>query len=226
MSTKPYKEKPYLAIDNYIYLYHTNTLIILPGFPDDIQDNTSISWGTSTSLGRSAPIYSYQNSGPRTMQITLAVHRESVNQMNYSAGHTSLFDPGDDYVDVLIKQLQAAALPTYAESEKMVDPPIIACRFGDDIFIKGVVNQNVGVTFEPPILRNGKLAKIQISFGVSEIDAYDATMVSQIGSYRDPGDIKLDTLLDAYGYSSGGYGGGSSKQGGGMLTNRVLSQVM
>lgn len=213
-------KKIFQAIDNYIYLYHTNTLIILPGFPANIQDNTSVSFTPSTSLGRSAPIYSYTGSGPRSIQIDLDVHRESVNLMNYGVGKTTLFDPGDDYVDLLVKQLQAAALPTYAASEKMVDPPLVACRFGDDIYIKGVVNGSVGIAYEPPILRTGKMARVRVGFSVSEVDAYDAIMVSQIGSYRDPGDIMLNPTLEDDVYFKG-IGSGTSNMISSGTSNRA-----
>lgn len=196
--------KIYKNIDNYIYLYHTNTMIILPGFPADLQDSSSAKFSESPSLGRSAPIYSYTGSGPRQVNVQLEVHRESVNLMNYMQANTELFDPGDDYVDVMIKQLQAAALPAYAASEKMVDPPLVACRFGKDVFIKGVINGQVGISYGLPLLRTGKLAQTKISFTVSEVDAYDAIMVSQIGSYRDPGDIKLNPTLDSDVYWTGG----------------------
>ena len=64
----------------------------------------------------------------------------------------------DDYVDVLIRYIEAAALPTYQAANKMVNPPIVAMRLGKDIFIKGVVNGSVGKTYKFPILRNGKYA--------------------------------------------------------------------
>ena len=97
----------------------------------------------------------------------------------------------------------------------MVDPPLVACRFGNDIYIKGIINGAVGISYQPPILKNNKIAKIGISFSVTEVDAYDAIMVSQIGSYRDPGDININTTLDSEMYYSGaaqalrGMGGGN-----------------
>ena len=196
----------YQPIDNYIYLYHTNTLIILPGFPENLTDSTQVSFNSSTSLGRSAPIFSYQGSGPRSMQIDLNIHREALNLMNYTNSNSELkpfFKPEDDYTDVIIRLLQAAALPVYAGSEKMVDPPLVACRFGNDVYIKGIINGSVGISYQLPLLRNNKLAQIAISFNVSEVDAYDAMMVSQIGSYRDPGDININTTLDSEVYYSG-----------------------
>lgn len=210
-------------IDNYIYLYHTNTLIILPGYPQTLSDNTSIRFNSSTSLGRSAPIYSYQNSGPRSISVTLSIHREALNLMNYTNSNSDLkafFNPEDDYTDVIIRQLQAAALPVYAGSEKMVDPPMVACRFGNDIYIKGVLVNSVGVSYGLPVLRNNKLAKIDISFTVEEVDAYDAMMISQIGSYRDPGDINLNTNLDREVYYSGA-GQALRSMGGGNRATRI-----
>lgn len=218
MAIDPQK-RIFQPIDNYIYLYHLNALVILPGFPDNVTDSTGVSFSTSTSLGRSAPIYSYTGSGPRSMQIDLNIHREALNLMNYNIKNSQLaqyFTPDEDYTDVIIRLLQAAALPTYAASEKMVDPPLVACRFGDDIYIKGVINGNVGISYEPPVLRNGKLAKVSISFQVQEVDAYDAAMIAQIGSYRNPGDIVLNTNLDSEMYYSGAgkslrYGSGGSR---------------
>lgn len=200
------KIRIYQPIDNYIYLYHIDKLIILPGYPENITDSTPVNYAQSTSLGRSAPIYSYTGSGPRTMQIDLKIHREAMNLMNYTASNSDLtpwFNPDEDYTDVIIKLLQAAALPAYAASEKMVDPPLVACRFGNDIYIKGVINGPVGIGYAPPILRNNKLAQIDISFSVAEVDAYDALMVSKIGSFRDPGDVIINTSLDSEVYYSG-----------------------
>ena len=229
MAAVDISKKIYVPIDNYIYLYHVPALIILPGYPDNITDSTSVNYSESTSLGRSAPIYSFTGSGPRTMQIDLKVHRESVNLMNYTNSNSIVapyLNPKDDYVDTLIRLLQAAALPTYADSEKMVDPPLVAVRFGNDIFCKGVINGAVGIDYGPPILKNDKFASVSISFGLKEVDAYDAQMVAQIGSYRNPGDIILNTSLDDVRYSSGS---GSSRAvpngriSSGLSPNRVLT---
>ena len=91
---------------------------------------------------------------------------------------------GNDYVDTIIAHLQAAALPNYAAAKKMVDPPLIAIRFGNDIYCKGIVNGAVGVTYGLPILRNGKYARVSINFNITETDPYDAEVVMQQGSFR------------------------------------------
>ena len=47
---------------------------------------------------------------------------------------------------------------------------MVAVRFGNEIFIKGVVTTGVSVTYEKPILSNNKYAVVTIAFTVSEVD--------------------------------------------------------
>ena len=179
-------KKIFNMIDNYIYLYHTDTFIIIPTYPETISDSMSASFSTQIPLSRSAPIYSYQSSGPRSMQINLNLHREMMSQINYSTSNAKV-EMGDDYVDTMIKQIQSIALPRYSASDKMVDPPLIAVRIGSDIFIKGIVQGSVGVTYDLPIIEmNGKdkYGKVSVSFTVSEVDPYDAETVANVGGYR------------------------------------------
>ena len=115
-----------------------------------------------------------------------------------------------DYVDLMINELQSIALPRYAASQKMVDPPLVAVRIGDEIFCKGIVDGGVSVNYSGPILANyvydsngavmkfkdpitnvetpikgkGKYALAEIAFTVTEIDPYDADTVAQLGSFR------------------------------------------
>lgn len=190
-------------IENYIYLYHVDEFIILPSFPEQIQDTLQVSFASTTILSRSAPIYSYSNSGPRTMQITLNLHRDLMQQINYQRSNLKV-TLNDDYVDTIISHIQAAALPNYDASEKLVDPPMVAVRFGDDIYIKGVVNGSVGVGYGLPILRNGKYAQVSINFQVTEVDPYDAQQVMNMGSFRG-----LDSSLERslFGGGTGGLSG-------------------
>lgn len=180
----------YNMIDNYIYLYHINQFIVIPTFPDSITDTMSVNFNKSTPMSRSAPIYSYSDSGPRSLQISLDLHRDMMTQINKDVSTIPVV-VGDDYVDTLIKQVQAIALPAYGASEKLVDPPMIAVRFGNDIYIKGVVTGGVSVTYAAPILDNNKYAHVQVSFTVEEIDPYDAQSVALTGSFRG-----LDTTLE------------------------------
>ena len=126
---------------------------------------------------------------------------EQVNHNNPS----ELF-PGEDYVDRLVKEIQAAALPNYAASEKMVDPPLVACRIGNEIFIKGVIQGAVTVSYSGPILSgkyDDKYAICTVGFSISEVDPYDAQTVMGIGSFRASGDIPMNMSLSQKGSSSG-----------------------
>lgn len=179
-------------IDNYIYMYHLDKYIILPEYADEVTDTSSATFPSSTPLARSAPIYSYSHSGPRTVQVKFTFHREMMKQINY--GNNS-YGVNDDYVDQLIKLVQACTVPSYSMASKMVDPPIIALRMGKDIFIKGVINGSIGLTYGLPILRNGKYAIVSFSLTITEIDPYDANTITRIGSYRS---TSTNSLSDSF----------------------------
>ena len=175
-------------VTNYIYLYHTDKFIIIPEYPESITDNMTSTFNQTTALSRSAPVFTYANSGPRVVTINLELHRDMVNDLNITAGNTNLksnvVSQTDDYVDILIKELQSIALPRYNVNNRAVIPPRVAIRFGNELFISGVVNSAIQCTYSKPILSNGKYAKVSISFTVYEYDPYDATLVSQLGSFR------------------------------------------
>lgn len=176
----------------YIYLYHTDEYFILPQYPSTIADTLESNFSSQNALARTAPVFSYNNSGPRSIDCTLELHRDMMNDINsigsnvkFNNGSDIIYEIGDDYIDVLIKKLQSIALPRYSSENKLVDPPQVAIRFGDDVFIKGVVaSGGISVTYELPLLRNNKYAQVKISFRVSETQPYDADSVGLLGSYR------------------------------------------
>lgn len=170
-------------ITNYLYMYHTDQFVILPSYPDSFQDVLGVQFNSENPMLRSAPIFSYSNSGPRSIQVTLTLQRDIMTQINQGKSNLNL-ELGDDYVDTMIKQLQSIALPRYASGAKMVDPPIIAVRFGNEIFIKGVVEGSIAVTFQKPIIKGDKYEQVQISFGIKEITPYDALSVQENGLMR------------------------------------------
>lgn len=190
--------KIFNMLDNYIYLYHTDTFIIIPAYPENFTDSMRVEYSQESPLMRSAPIFSYSSSGPRQLDVNITMHREMMQQINYGVSNA---DVGlhDDYVDELIKQIQAAALPVYSASSKMVDPPIVAIRFGNEIFCKGVVSGDVRVTYDLPVLQNGKYAQVGLGFTIMEVDPYDALTVQKIGSFRG-----LDTSLERRLWKSAG----------------------
>jgi len=122
-----------------------------------------------------------------------------------------------DSVDTLVKEIQAAVLPTYASSSKMVDPPLVACRVGNEVYIKGIIVGSVSVSYSGPILYNDKYAICTIAFTITEVDPYDAYTVQNIGSFRYSNDIPMNTSLDSNVYKAVGNG----RSGGGRNVNMV-----
>ena len=107
-------EKTGVMIDNYIYLYHTDTIIAIPMYPESVDDSYSVEYSGTSTLSSSAPIYSFAHSGPRQLGVSLKLHRDLMNAIN--TDNTSLAIDGiseDDYLDTAIKQLQAMAVPRY-----------------------------------------------------------------------------------------------------------------
>ena len=176
--------------NNYIYLYHTDEFLVIPTFPDQIMDQMQSTFSQQNALSRTAPVFSYSNSGPRHIQVSLNLHRDMLYGMNTTVAVSNMnVEIGDDYIDTLIKKLQAVALPRYKAENKEVVPPMIAVRFGDEVFIKGVVVGGIAVEYHIPVIQNmdgtgSKYAQVNISFTVYETDPYDAESVSQLGSFR------------------------------------------
>lgn len=186
-----------LIEDCYIFIYHLGQhnegeFVLLPSVPDDVNDSMSSTFNTTNALSRSAPIFSYSYSGPRSIRIQLSLHRDMMQQINVGKSNLSIPDLGDDYIDALLKKLQSIALPNYNTSSKAVVPPMVAVRLGNEVFIKGVVDSAIAVTYKKPVLSNGKYAQVDVSFSVSEVDPYDANTVAEKGSFR--GMTRTNTL--------------------------------
>lgn len=186
--------RPFKMIDNYVYLHHLKEFVIIPTYPDSVTDTTNVQFAQNTPLLRSAPIYSYSLSGPRGVGFDFKLHREMMKEINYKRSNAKV-TLTDDYIDILVKYLQTAAYPKYSAAEKMVDPPLVTVRLGDEIYIKGVVSGNVQTAYSGPLLvdenGNEKYAIVEISFSVNEVDPYDADLVAMSGSFRG-----LDTTLE------------------------------
>ena len=176
----------YILPDNYIYISHLDEdfqFWRLPCCPETISDSMSSTFGETSALGRSAPVFTYSKSGPRSVQINIKLHRNMMDDINVGVSNAKI-KTGEDYVDSLIKALQAIALPKYNLSNKAVEPPLVALRLSNEVFIKGVVNGSIGLEYKLPILENGKYAQVSLQLTVSEVDPYDATTVFTNGSFR------------------------------------------
>jgi hypothetical protein len=143
------------------------------------------SFQQTNALGRTAPVFTFNNAGPRTVQISIPLHRDIMDDINTGLKGTQLDDvQGEDYVDNLIRALQSIALPKYNVENKAVEPPLIALRLSNEIFIKGVLASDIGLTFTKPIRYDGKYAQVDLSLAIAEVDPYDATTVFKNGGFR------------------------------------------
>ena len=203
-----------MQCNNYIYIYHLNKYWYIPVSPDDVSDSMSSTFAETSALSRSAPVFTYSRSGPRTVSVNLSLHRDMMrdfaNQTGKRLDHSKfikltgliraenrdLFEEkqentpsslSQDYIDSLIRALQSVSLPNYSsynQNSKVVTPPMIAVRLGNDIFIKGVVNSSITVQYRKPIMADGKYSTVGIQFAISEVDPYTANQVKKQGSFR------------------------------------------
>lgn len=170
-------------IVNYIYLFHTEEWLLLPEYPDSVQDKMDSTFARTNALSRTAPVITYSYSGPRDVQIQLHLHRDLVDDLNIDYSKWDL-EPGEDFIESLLRKLQAIALPVYNASNKSVIPPMVAVKLGNDIFIKGVVIGGVSIEYQKPILADNRYAQANLNFTVYEVEPYDATTVGKDGSFR------------------------------------------
>ena len=158
----------------------------MPDYPDDLSDIQSPKWSPSQPLLRTAPIQSYSGNDARKITYQSKWHRDMMNDINSSNSSIAKdidFSSDEDYVDRAIKQLLAAQLPVYNSAKMQVQPPTVAMRLGNEIYIKGVLT-GCGIHYAKPILRNNKYAQIDVSIEIIETEPYDAEMVLELGSFR------------------------------------------
>lgn len=173
--------------ENYIYISHLEPdqfkFWRLPTCPETISDSMQSTFGETNALGRTAPVYTYSKSGPRQVQINIELHRDIMDDINFAVSNADLLT-GEDYVDSLVRALQSISLPKYNLSNKAIEPPIVALRLSNEVFVKGVVNGAIGLTYKLPLLSNGRYAQISLSLTISEVDPYDSSSVFKNGSFR------------------------------------------
>lgn len=181
-----YNTNPFILDDNYIYISHLDEALrywVLPCVSDEIGDTLGSNFQATTALGRTAPVYTYSNSGPRTVHISLSLHRDMMEDVNHQFSNATL-GYGEDYLDNLLHALQACAVPKYNLTDKAIEPPLVAVRLTNELFIKGVLINAISVTYRKPILSNGKYAQISLGLDIAEIDPYDADSIYTNGSFR------------------------------------------
>lgn len=172
--------------NNYLYISHLDEdeqFWLLPNTPDSISDTMQSTFQQTNALGRTAPVFTYSNSGPRVVQISLKLHRDMLDDLNVGVSNSGV-PTGHDYMDTLINALQAIALPKYNLNNKAIEPPLIAIRIENQIFIKGILNGPIALSYGLPVQADGKYAVVNLSLQIAEVDPYDSTSVYKNGGFR------------------------------------------
>jgi hypothetical protein len=189
---------------NVIYISHLDKdyqYWILPSTPTTITDTMTSTFQETNALGRSAPVLTYSNSGPRRVQISLSFRIDDFSEKN--ANNKSIQkgccrpEIGEYEHDGFLRALQSVSLPKYDMSNKAVEPPLVALRLANEVFIKGVITSDIGITYGLPIIYGNRYACVEVTFTITEVDPYDAAAVFTNGSFR--GVVK--TLKDGMGLS-------------------------
>ena len=181
-------------IDSYIYIYHLGLKFNLPTLPDSLSDNMPIDFSTQPVLARSAPQISWSSAGPRSIHITIPIHRQIFAMENDFKTFLPLdalqkygVDPESikkyDAADWLINALISLSLPRYSDAEKAITPPSVLVRYGNEFCIRGVPS-SVTKTSSGPWLKSGKMPMITLQFTVTEVEPYSAEYALQAGSLR------------------------------------------
>lgn len=172
---------------NYIYISHLDKdaqYWWLPCCPEKITDSMESSFQPTSALGRSAPVYTYSNSGPRTVSIDLKFRIDMLDEVNAGNPAMAALRPGEYLIDGLVRALQAISVPKYNASNKAIEPPLVALRLSNEVFIKGIVTSPIQLTYELPIIYGDRYSQVQLSLTITEVDPYDSTAVYTNGSFR------------------------------------------
>ena len=121
---------------------------VFPCYPESYSDSHQASFGSQTPLGRSEPFQIYQNSGPRTVNVSFRMDREMT--------HTT---PIGEIVGIV----QAACYPV---SQNATITPRCTLVLGANCSITGVIS-NVSTNWSDTIIANQYMI-VTLDFSVTE----------------------------------------------------------
>lgn len=185
----------------YVINLLTDTKITFKVPPEELTESVSASFEPQEIRGRSAPFFSYNSNGARTVSFTVTLHEE------YCAGG----------IWKTVNQLKALVYPTYSGS--IVRPPKCYVRFGSMVGMRAII-ENVSVSWEKPYIQDvGKrivFNKASVSLEFTEYmvnDTHDAYSMEKEGGIRN--------LSRSSGITDGGLVASDRITGGGRIdTNR------
>lgn len=191
------------GISSYIYIYHLGLIFNIPTLPESLTETMNITYNATPILGRSAPLQTFTGAGPRSVNIDIKLHRQlfqienplirtesgeaqlesaTVTMSNPTTGNIEEVDT-KDAVDYLVDALTSISLPKYTSANKAIVPPSVFVRYGNELAMRGVPSQ-VTKTSSGVWLKNGKMAMVEISFNLTEVEPYSAQYAAANGSLR------------------------------------------
>lgn len=176
-------------VESYIYIYHINKQFFLPVVPDSFTNSLPINFSSTPIPMSSAPLQTFSSAGPRSLAVTLKLNRalfEMDNADEWQWDKTTRenhFKERSEKMEQLINALSALSLPTYSNSTKLVVPPSILYRAGEEVCISGIVSGNVTISTSG-VWVHGKLSNVDISFTITEVLPFSAEYTAKNGMYR------------------------------------------
>ena len=114
-------------LECYIYFYHMDEWFILPQYPESITDAMQSTFSQQNALARTAPVFSYSNSGPRSLTVNLNLHRDMLNDLNKNNASIKTFNYENIQEQLNVKnpigisQLTNARVPLEFTTDDYVD---------------------------------------------------------------------------------------------------------
>jgi LysM repeat protein len=136
----------------------------IPCYPTSLSDSYSVSFNSSNMFTSTEPYFVFHNSGPRSVSVNFQFHREMRGIDN------------DGYIDSIISAVEAACYPV---NDGWMGSEIILI-VGAEIYIRGILGGNVGVSYSGPII-DGRHNVIDLSFSINEVTGENLSFAGKLG---------------------------------------------
>lgn len=164
--------------ENFLYLHHLDLLVWIPTYGSEINVTQNASYSHTKPLGAPNDIYSFAGSGPRTMNRTIEIDRDTIQILNAN-GLTGDGDP----IETLLRALESCCVANYSDARRMINPPIVTYKEAQEITITGVIVGSITTSARGGWI-NGRKRNYSIQLVITEIEQYDAQSIMQTGHYR------------------------------------------
>ena len=137
--------------------------IYFPCYPESYSDSHQAAVGSQTPLGRSEPFQIYQNSGPRTVNVSFRMHREMTHVTDIGA---------------IVSAVQACCYPIGTD---MTIIPRVELTLANNCYIKGII-KSVSTDWSDTII-SGLYMMVTLGFSVEECTGQPKTFADVANDY-------------------------------------------